>query len=70
MGLLKFTPAGWRHFRDIWLALNEQERRKIHMTGMLQKIIEDGHMDIHTVPYENEWGEIDNITDLGVYAQP
>ncbi|MCB1562213.1 MAG: phosphocholine cytidylyltransferase family protein [Alphaproteobacteria bacterium] len=69
MGLLKFTPTGWRHFHDIWLALDDEARARAHMTGMLQKVIEDGHMDIRAIPYENEWGEVDNITDLGVYAQ-
>lgn len=68
MGLLRFTPAGWREFEYIRSTLTLTERNKIHMTGMLQKIIENDHISISVIPYQQQWGEIDTESDLLSYA--
>lgn len=67
MGLLRFTPEGWREVQRIRAGLPGLERDKIHMTGTLQKIIEAGQIPIAALSYEGEWGEVDSAEDLAVY---
>lgn len=69
MGLLKFTPTGWASLQKIRSEMSQQECDKIHMTGMLQKILESGTL-IDAVQYDGEWGEVDTAEDLAVYQKP
>ncbi len=39
----------------------------IHMTAILQQVIEADRVRVATVPNGNEWGEIDSVEDLAVY---
>ena len=39
----------------------------MHMTGTLQKVIEEGRIPVRAVPYAGEWGEVDSEDDLKVY---
>lgn len=64
MGLLRFTPEGWAEVLRIRSDLTPEQCDKIHMTGTLQKVIEAGRLQIITVPYLGEWGEIDSKDDL------
>ena len=36
----------------------------MHMTGILQKVIEHAKLPVLGVPYHSEWGEIDSKSDL------
>lgn len=67
MGLLRITPEGWGEFVRIRTLLSKTECDKMHMTGTLQKIIEAGRVPIAALPYEGEWGEVDNAEDLLVF---
>lgn len=67
MGLLRFTPAGWQEVKSTIAALPANEVAKIHMTGLLQKIIDRNQMQIHAVPYAGVWGEVDTESDLRNY---
>jgi len=67
MGLLRFTPEGWRELLRIRAGLTSEQCDKMHMTATLQKVIDEGHIKIYAVPYQGEWGEIDTIDDLSIY---
>jgi choline kinase len=67
MGLLRFEPEGWMEVLRICTALTSVESDRIHMTGVLQKIIESGKVPINAISYNGEWGEIDSVKDLEAY---
>ncbi len=67
MGLLRFTPEGWREVLRIRSELTSDQCDKMHMTGTLQKIIDAGQVPIAAVPSTSEWGEVDSAEDLLSY---
>jgi len=67
MGLIRFEPKGWSELARICKGLPLNEFDKMHMTWILQKIIEAGNVPIHAVPYNGEWGEVDSEGDLDAY---
>lgn len=67
MGLLKFTPDGWRMVKEFLSTLNLDEIAKIHMTGLLQQIIDRKIIPIQATPYSGIWGEVDTESDLIIY---
>jgi choline kinase len=69
MGLLRISPGGWAEIARIREDLSQEQRDKIHMTGMLQKIIEKNFLSIVAVPYKSKWGEIDSVNDLSIYEK-
>ena len=70
MGLLRFTPDGWREVLRIRAELSPAECDSMHMTGTLQRVIEAGRIAIEAVPYELTWGEIDSAEDLRTFQEP
>lgn len=64
MGLLRFTPEWWAQVLRIRSGLTSEQRDKMHMTGILQEVIDAGRLAVVAVPYTGEWGEIDSATDL------
>ena len=69
MGLLKFTPSGWAEIQRLRAELSSVERDNIHMTGMLQRVLEAGKLSITALAYSGEWGEVDSLNDLLLYEQ-
>ena len=67
MGLLRFTPEGWREVVRIRSDLPAKQCDRMHMTGTLQMVIEAGRVPIAAVPYREEWGEVDSADDLAAY---
>lgn len=67
MGLLRFTPEGWDEVERIRSALSPDQRDRMHMTGTLQKVIEEGRVPIAALPYHEAWGEVDSADDLVAY---
>ena len=67
MGLLKFTPQGWKAIMELRALMSETEQDDMHMTGMLNLIIQKNILPITAVPNNSAWGEIDNQTDLNLY---
>ena len=67
MGLIRYSPIGWTEVERIRSELIPFERDCMHMTGLLQKIIEANLVPIHAVPCDEEWGEIDSADDLKAY---
>jgi len=67
MGLLKFTPKGWEEVARIRSLLPATEQDSMHMTGTLQRIIQEGRIPVTAIPYNGKWGEVDSIEDLKSY---
>jgi len=69
MGLLRFTPEGWAETVRIRSSLPSEQCDKMHMTGTLQKVIDEGRVAIAAVAYEGQWGEVDSAEDLNSYIE-
>jgi choline kinase len=67
MGLLRFTPEGWMEVQRIRSKLTLEQCDKVHMTSILQRVIDAKYLAILAVPYLGEWGEIDSVDDLNTY---
>ena len=67
MGLLRFSPEGWTEFLKIRSFLSSEEYDRMHMTGMLQKVINAGNVKVSAIAYKGVWGEVDNVEDLYSY---
>lgn len=67
MGLLRITAEGWSEIVRIRDGLTQEERDKMHMTGTLQKVIDNHRIQISAIPYLGNWGEIDSADDLRIY---
>jgi choline kinase len=66
MGLLRFTPGGWRK-AEAWLNTQPLERqRRIDMTSFLRGLLAAG-MDIACVPVSGGWCEVDSGEDANRY---
>jgi len=66
LGLLRFTPPGWRRVAG-WLSrLDERTRRALEMTHLLQGLVSDG-VPVGAVPVDGRWCEVDSVRDLALY---
>lgn len=68
MGLLKFTPAGWRAVEDHLATLPPARRDKLDMTSLLSGLIAAGQ-PVHGIAVSGPWGETDNADDLALYER-
>lgn len=66
MGLLKFTPDGWRKVLDLLQDHSEAEIDRLDMTSLLRKGLAAGWR-IHLCPVVGPWGEVDEPGDLALY---
>lgn len=64
MGLLRITPKGWAEFRRVRRYFTFERLKTIHMTDMLQMIINQGLINIKALPYIDDWAEFDSPSDL------
>jgi choline kinase len=69
MGLLKFSPTGWNEVQRIRSSLPADARDRMHMTGTLQMVIDNGRVPIQAVTYSGDWGEVDSQEDLEVLSR-
>ena len=69
MGLVRVTPEGWGELLRVRAGLSAAECDLMHMTGSLQKVIEEGRLVVHAIAYEQSWGEIDSVGDLLAYQE-
>ncbi|MBF0587958.1 MAG: phosphocholine cytidylyltransferase family protein [Magnetococcales bacterium] len=65
MGLLRFTPQGWRTVEDYLNRQDSATRDKLDMTGLLNRLLLQG-VEIQAVPIQERWYEVDQETDLMV----
>jgi L-glutamine-phosphate cytidylyltransferase len=68
MGLLRIAPPAWRAIEDVLDRLDPQVRDKLDMTGLLQRLLQQG-VRIATIPAEGQWGEVDSASDLALYER-
>lgn len=66
MGLLKFTPAGWREVKNYLNTLEPSKINKMDMTSLLSGLIKSG-TGIYAAAYGGLWLEVDNENDLKLY---
>jgi len=67
MGLLRFTPGGWRETEDYLGRMPADAADQLDMTSLLRGLVESG-VTVQGVPTPVEWGEIDNESDLRLYS--
>lgn len=66
MGLLYITPKSWTQLKISRTSFSIKERDSLHMTTLLQRVIEDGLISLKGIKYEGIWSEYDTINDLGI----
>ena len=64
MGLLSFSPSGWKSVTDLRQKLSPAECDSMHMTGTLQRLIDAQSLRIKAIPYLGKWGEFDSQEDI------
>lgn len=66
IGLLYFTPAGWRQVENYIDSIDPELAKTIDMTGLLARLIR-ARVKIRALPIEDPWLEVDNEKDLNLY---
>lgn len=67
MGLLRFTPDGWKEFQLTRNLIPSKKMNSMDMTETLQMFLQKSSMKIYTIPYKGTWGEVDTESDLQYY---
>jgi|HubBroStandDraft_1064217.scaffolds.fasta_scaffold06658_3 choline kinase len=67
MGLLKFTPDGWRAVEGLLGGLDAPVRDRLDMTGLLRRLLAADAVHIGTFATDGQWGELDNPQDAELY---
>ena len=67
MGLLKFSPAGWKKTTGLLGRYDSSVIDGLDMTTLLQKLIAD-NIAVHVVEIEGRWCEVDTEQDLDLYV--
>jgi choline kinase len=68
MGLLKFTPEGWRAVEAVLASVDQKTRDAMDMTTLLRRLLGTG-FPIGTLGITGQWGEIDSSVDLELYEK-
>jgi len=68
MGLIKFTPKGWRQINSYLNNFSHLEVDNMDMTTLLQGVINSG-VEVRAIPIGDCWYEVDSESDLKVYEE-
>ncbi len=68
MGLLRFSPAGWRAVQTCVARLPQERRDRLDMTGLLRELLAAG-VPVSTVAVRGQWLEVDSGADLELYER-
>ncbi len=68
MGLLKFTPSGWREMAQYLSEIPQSAVDRLDMTSTLNALIGRGVL-IHACATEGGWYEVDTESDLRLYER-
>ena len=66
MGLFYINPKAWKELKLSRSSYNSQLRDSMHMTTLLQKVIENNMISLNGIKYEGVWSEYDTIDDLEI----
>jgi NDP-sugar pyrophosphorylase family protein len=66
MGLLRFSPDGWRLVEAELARLDQGTRRTLQTTQLLQLLVERGAR-VAAIPVHGRWCEVDSESDLAIY---
>lgn len=67
MGLLRFSPSGWRTVESALSALSSADIDRLDTTGLLALLLGAG-VEIDTFPVDGRWCEVDCAEDLQLYT--
>ncbi|SVD36003.1 uncharacterized protein METZ01_LOCUS388857, partial [marine metagenome] len=67
MGLVKYTPEGWRQVKDFLGQFDSAIVDKMDMTSLLRGMIDIG-IEVTATPIVDEWYEVDSEDDLNLYS--
>jgi L-glutamine-phosphate cytidylyltransferase len=67
MGLLKFSPQGWKQVLEFLDVHTQDQRDKLDMTKLLQGLIKDNKI-LNATPIKDPWYEVDSEADLEKYS--
>jgi len=67
MGLVKYTPVGWRKINNFLKNVSQKEIDNLDMTTMLQGLIDSG-VEVNAMAIKDRWFEVDTESDLNVYS--
>lgn len=67
MGIVKFTPTGWKVFKDS-VQRSQKSFENIDMTSLLSATIQSDLL-IQCVPCSEMWLECDNLNDIAIYEK-
>ncbi|UFS72801.1 phosphocholine cytidylyltransferase family protein [Geomonas sp. RF6] len=67
MGLLYFSPQGWRRVVQTLQQLHEERVDRLDMTTMLRTVM--AHTPVHAVPVDGGWFEFDGASDIDVFNE-
>ncbi len=68
MGLLRFTPSGWKTVYRYLKAIGSPAVDRLDMTSLLQRLLDQG-VTIDTVAIAEPWYEVDTESDLALYRE-
>lgn len=66
IGLVRFTPRGWRRTERYLTSLDAATIRTLETTDLLARLVRDG-MTVGAVPIDGRWCEVDTPRDLALY---
>lgn len=66
MGLLKFSPQGWKNISGLIRACDVSMVDRLDMTAILNKLL-GAEIPIQVVPVDGRWCEVDTERDLEMY---
>lgn len=68
MGLLKFTPEGWKKAKEYLDKFDESIVNKLDMTTLLSNLLKE-RIKIYGIPYDGLWLEVDSENDRRLYEK-
>ena len=66
MGILSFTPAGWRNVEACLSGLEAHEIAHLDMTALLARMLND-NIEIEVVEVRGKWCEVDSRLDAEIF---
>jgi L-glutamine-phosphate cytidylyltransferase len=68
MGLIKFSPCGWRKVVRLLRTMSSEAIALLDMTGLFRRLLATG-VSLTGVPVRGRWCEIDSAHDAALYAR-